>query len=175
MLYRFARTKFSHGDCTRERGERERKVGEKSEGGVLSELVLFIMVHAAKLQCSISSFTLWPLSVAGSPVLKDINHCQTVTNYHPSSFSSSFPIPFHSGRFSMLSTEIPSMYLLHTITPISQVRMLEFLLQKRLLCQTLYFSIDFCCYSSEGTLMKHILFHGYLYFPALVMRGFSYT
>lgn len=86
-VIQICKDKFSHGDCTREWGETEQKMEEKSEGGgwrgVPSEFVLFITVHAAKLQCSISSLTLWPLSVAGSPVLKDINHCQIKTNHHP--------------------------------------------------------------------------------------------
>lgn len=141
---------IAQGNEVREKG------GRKSEGGgwrgVPSELVLFIMVHAAKLQCSISSFTLWPLSVAGSPVLKDINHCQTASKYHPSSSSSSFPLSFHSGRFFMLSTEIPSTFLLYMITPTSQVRTLEFLQQKSFCVTSFPFSIDFVCYSSEGTL-----------------------
>lgn len=105
-----------------------KKIEEGGWRGVLPVLVLFIMVHAAKLQCSISSFTLCPLAVAGSPILKDINHCQTVTNYHPppplpplSSSSSSFYIAFYTGEFSMLRTEIPLKYLLYTITMTSQV------------------------------------------------------
>lgn len=44
----------------REKGGEKKNLREEVGWGVPSLLVLFIMVHAAKLQCSISSFTLWP-------------------------------------------------------------------------------------------------------------------